>query len=42
MAAHPLHLYNSIIQLTGGNKAKKKNNSLQKNVLEMKIFSRYI
>ena len=41
MAVHPLHLYNSIIQFIGGNKAKKFN-SLLKNIIEMKIFSRYI
>ena len=41
MAVHPLHLYNSIIQFIGGNQAKKYK-SLLKNIIEMKIFSRYI
>ena len=41
MVEHPLHLYKSIIQFIGGNKAIKYKNLLKK-IIEMKIFSRYI
>ena len=38
---HLLHLYDSIIQFFNGSKATTYS-SLKKNIIEMKIFSRYI